>query len=287
VARPPPPARRRRRGARGPSLRATRARGRGGRPRRRRARALAREGAGAPRQACETTNRTDPRGHRHGERAHGGAAELEAVGARARRLAEIGGDLADVRALRALHADPHALRILLEVLHVDPLDPDLPRRGRDRLASPHASIRAAAVDLHGRCCRHGLEHLAGERRRSGRDGAGIGRAPGLLDLTLRVERRRDGAELHHRLVALVEPGQIGRKPRRPAGQDQQEPGGERVERAGVPELCAQHRAKRAKDAERARPGGLVDEQEAGQLGHPPAPRLRPRALPAGRRPRRR
>ena len=167
------------------------------------------------------------------------AAELEAVRPGAGRLAEIGGDLADVGALRARRrrsspaAPPRRTRSTSS-------RSIRTGRGGAATASP-ARMRAyerAAVDLDGRGGRHRLDHLAGQPGRRGDDRVGVGRGAGRLDLALRVERRRDGPELDDGLVALVEAGQVGRQPGRPPGQDEQEPGRERVERAGVAELRA-------------------------------------------------
>ena len=201
------------------------------------------------------------------EAPHPRSPQLQAVGAGAGRRAEVGGDLADVGALRALDGDRRPLRAGVEPLDVQAVDRDAARRRGDGLAAAHAHVGALAVDLDRRGGGNGLDDLAaqGLGRRPHR--ARIDGGPGRRDLALRIERGRDRPELHHRGVALVDAREVGGQARRPAGDDQQQAGRERVERAGVAQLAAERRAQPAQDRERGRSRRLVDQVQAGDLGH--------------------
>ena len=215
----------------------------------------------------------------HRELPHLRAPQLAAVAAGRRRGTQVGRDLADVRALRAAHVDHRPLRLLVERDQLQPLDRHHPRRRRLGLAPPHARVGALSGDPHGRGQRHLLQHLAGERGRRLPHGGSVRPPAGLRDLSLRVERRGDRAELHDRAVALVQAGQERRQPRRPSRQHQQQAGRERVERAGVPHLRAGQRPQPADHRERRRSRGLVDEQQSCH-----APQSTRRIRPAGLRP---
>ena len=71
------------------------------------------------------------------------SAKLEAVRARPGRLAEIGGDLAHVRALGALHRDRRPLSRLVEARDLEAPDRHMAGRRRHRLAPPASARRSA------------------------------------------------------------------------------------------------------------------------------------------------
>ena len=83
----------------------------------------------------------------------------------------------------------------------------------------------------------------------------------LDDLALDVAGRRARRQVDLGQVALVEPDEVLRQPRRRPEQDEQEPGRERVERPGVAGARAGAVAQPLDDRERRRPRRLVDEDE--------------------------
>ena len=148
-----------------------------------------------------------------------------------------------------------------QLAHVHP-----PHGHLDRHPTPVEPIRPLPLDLDRRRRGHGKVDVASERRQPilelwWGEGVAVDR------LALRVTRRRSGGEVDLRLVALVEADEARLEARRGAGEQEQEPGGERVERPGVPASRAV-RVDRGHDVERRRPGRLVHEDDPAGPGSP-------------------
>ena len=89
------------------------------------------------------------------------------------------------------------------------------------------------------------------------------------DLAVGVERRRAGAERHARGVALVGRGQVRRELRPLAHQRDEHAGGERIERARVPDApLAERPAEPRDDVVTGEPRRLVDDEHAVERGPP-------------------
>ena len=85
-----------------------------------------------------------------------------------------------------------------------------------------------------------------------------------LELPFGIARRAHGRQVDLGEVPLVETDEPARELRRPPKQDEEEPGGERVERAGVAGAGSGAVAQVAHDREGGRAGRLVDEHEPGR-----------------------
>ena len=144
----------------------------------------------------------------------------------------------------------------------DGISTSSPRRKRRYARSPSTCTALAAGGTWTMRPAQGLERRLDRRA--------VARGAGRHELALGIVGRRARAEAHRRPVALVEAGEEAREPRRPAREHQQQPGGERVERPGVADAPAQHRPQRRDGAERARAGGLVEQQHAGSRRRPRA-----------------
>ena len=146
---------------------------------------------------------------------------------------------------------------------------DRPRRQLDRLAGAHAVVGAPAVDLdraHRRghlLQRAGLRGRAppGSRRRPGRGRRrrASSTSPSRSSVTVRLPEPDRG------LVGLVVPADVAEQPGGRADAEDQQAGGHRVERAGVPDLAdRQHPPGPGDDVVRRHAAGLVDQQQTGR-----------------------
>ena len=153
-----------------------------------------------------------------------------------------------------------------------------PQRHLDLHPPPVQLVRTLAGDLHSRRGRHGKLDLAAQEIEVERPR----RIVPLDDVSLRVAGRRRRGQVDRRQVALVEADEPRRELRRPPGEQQEQPGRERIERARVSCARAGDAPDLRDDRERRRAGGLVDERDAGRVkrsrGHV-APRTRRGRLP--------
>jgi hypothetical protein len=90
----------------------------------------------------------------------------------------------------------------------------------------------------------------------------------LEGLALRVPRRRACREIDLGDVTLVETDEPGLEPRRCARQNQEEPGGERVQGSGVTGSSPRATTNRRDDREGRRPGRLVHEDDSARSEGP-------------------
>ena len=134
----------------------------------------------------------------------------------------------------------------------------------DVLARAEALVGALALDLHGRGGGHAQHDLAAERLEPLVELLERRRLVLVDRVALDVTGRGRRAEIDIRDVALVEPDEVLREPRRRAEQDEQEAGRERVERSGMARPRAGAVAEPLDDGERRRPRRLVDEHETGR-----------------------
>ena len=117
-----------------------------------------------------------------------------------------------------------------------PVDVDFPLRRFDRLPSVRPLVEPLTPDLDRRGQRHSLHHSTGRQREI------RGHVPGLGQLPVRVPRGRAPAQSGDGPVGLGQRQQVTLQPRRPAQQDEQQPGRKRVERARVTQPSPQARA---------------------------------------------
>ena len=145
------------------------------------------------------------------------------------RVAERRDQAAHVGPGRALDHKPSPLALpppLLEAIHVH-----LALGQLHRLPGPRKRVGPPASDLDRRERRRTLAHEArGKREIAGRDDAGH------RDLALGVPRVRHRAEPRGRLIAFGQGHQKALHPGGATDQDQQQPGGEWIERAGMADL---------------------------------------------------
>ena len=124
-------------------------------------------------------------------------------------------------------------------------------------------VGAASADVDRRRARRYLLDLALEPCREPGEQLPVGdvRVVRWLEHAVPIAGVRADAELRDHAVALVEPAEIGREPRRAAPEQDQEPGRERVERACMTDpLATAERSPHARDhVVRGRSGRLVDQ----------------------------
>ena len=100
------------------------------------------------------------------------------------------------------------------------------------------AVGPLAADLDGRCRRDRQLDLAAEARERASSSPRRGGSPPLERLAFRVARRRPRGEVDLRQIPLRQPDEARCRLRRPAGQQHEQAGRERIERSGVPRLRA-------------------------------------------------
>ena len=158
----------------------------------------------------------------------------------------------------------------------------------DHDPAPVERVRALAVDLHGRDRRNRQVDRAAQSVEGGVELVGGGSIVLLEPLAVDVARRRSGGEVDLGLVPLRQTHERALQARRRTGEEEQEPGCERIERPGVAGSRAGLPARGGDDRERGRTGGLVDEDDPARVerarGHylSAPPRNRPAPPPRAR-----
>src|SRR5437870_1887003 len=157
------------------------------------------------------------------ERPDPGSLELLAVG-----VSQPGHQLADVGARGAFDLEPRAVALPPEELEA--VNRDRPGLALDWIPAARAPVQPLAADLDGGVRRRPLHQLPGW------DFDRLGHAPSMSECAIPVPCAGGPAKARHRAVGLRQAHQEALYPRRAPDQEEQKAGGERIERAGVPDL---------------------------------------------------
>ena len=151
--------------------------------------------------------------------------------------------------------------VLLAPLLLEAVDVDLALGHLELLAVARALVGLAALHADGRVDRRALDDAPGGQRHVERRDA-----PGVRDLALGVAGGRDRAQPRDGDVLLGQRHEEALHAPRAADEDEQQPGGERVQRARVAGLAhAEQPPRGERQVVRGLPRGLVDEDEAVHL----------------------
>ena len=140
-----------------------------------------------------------------------------------------------------------------------------PERHLDGDAAAVQAVGALAADLDRRGGRDRQLDLPAEAREPAFQLRGVGRRVALELLALRIAGRRPRGQVDVRQVALVEADEARRHLSCPSGQQNQQTGRERVERAGVARPGAGRGGAPRRRSRTRTAGRLVDEEDAGRL----------------------